>query len=307
MHHLLGRQARRRKAAAHRLSGPVIKPHAAGIVDYEVPPRQGRGRRRRQDLENRPDPQAVAVAAEDMVTVRTGDDDLFHSPGGQIVLYLPEHGGEIFLPAQVMGDLAAAVEDNAQSRVLFAEGLPYFPGPLRAGAREGAAGEEHGLASLRQTVPGKTPGHPLGLVRQQSPVFGKGAGLAVYGFPAHLEEHGSRFHPERTDGLTEATQAALEGHNLSRRRGGIVTLGNLLRQAVFLQKTALLAAESAVVAYRRHPGQEVPQGRTNRHTCFRRRRWGSILTVHSGTIHVHPFRAILCWHRFRHDPEVPAT
>ncbi len=105
-----------------------------------------------QVLINGADRESLSISTKDPVTVGTGYQDMLDSVNNQEINHFFEHNPKVIFPAEVMGNLEAAVEDYAEAGQSVSQVLidaERFIGPR---SREGASGEKNGVAVLRKSI-----------------------------------------------------------------------------------------------------------------------------------------------------------
>jgi hypothetical protein len=63
--------------------------------------------------------EVFSVTRKYLVAIGTGHNNVLDPMSHQVIPHFVEHGGEVVLPAQVMGGFCAAIEDYADGRDLF--------------------------------------------------------------------------------------------------------------------------------------------------------------------------------------------
>lgn len=146
-----------------------------------------------------------------------------------------------------MGRFAATVQDHAQSRDGLPEMIKELSDADRSGAGQGAAGEKHRVAVPGQTMEGKEWRTSSPLIEQNPPVTGKISQSASNRLPADGQEEGRRIKAyfRWADRGAQSAEAATKGGTKCPlvKRGG-----NGPRRAIFLEKTTLPDAKTAVDA-----------------------------------------------------------
>jgi hypothetical protein len=157
-------------------------------------------------------------------------------------------GFEKGLPSKVMGDLGAAIQHDAQSRVPSTQSLEEIQSLTGPSPGQSASREKDSRASFRKGIVRILLGNPPPFIGDKPAVLRERRLAPVHSLGPHLEKHGRRIDAYGAYSGTQAAQAALKRHLPALGRIRVIVVGDLLGLAVGAEEHALLLAQLAVDA-----------------------------------------------------------
>lgn len=147
------------------------------------------------------------IGTENIRATWAQGDNLFYAVILQPFYFSGKSGFEKMLPAKIMGDLQATIENDADRfpQLLFQESMKLFDGS-RIFPNGSTAGEQDSPGSRRDSVGGKQPGIDHLFVAQQTLVSFQRSLVSLYSLPALVKKIILNRDVGRADALTSAAQ-----------------------------------------------------------------------------------------------------
>lgn len=142
------------------------------------------------------------VLFENLVTVGTGNIDFPNTIVDKVGLHFSEHRIEEIFSPQIVRRLGATIKNDAQRRNFLLHKTVQRQDFIRAGSCKRTTGEQYGIATDRQSIPGIALRSSRSLILEKSAVFGEISVTVAECISPHFQKHIGRIEVFRTDGGT---------------------------------------------------------------------------------------------------------